>query len=197
MTEQPSIYSAQEQPEPTKNNLPASWDLVTKDIQDRDQMGLQKYKTRLQPFNGRDTLTDVYQELLDAVVYIRTALYERDNAKNSINALCDRVHAANQKWWVDLETGEPIKRNVGELLCLVHSEISEALEGDRKNLQDDKLPHRKMIEVELADAVIRIFDICAGLGLDLGGAFEEKMAYNAIRQDHSHAHRLTQHGKKY
>lgn len=115
----------------------------------------------------------------------------------SINMICERVHAANKRWWEDLHTGEPINRNVGELLCLVHSEISEAMEGHRKNLQDDKLPHRKMIEVELADAIIRIFDIAAGLKLDLGGAFEEKMEYNRTRADHTREHRLAEGGKKY
>jgi len=72
--------------------------------------------------------------------------------------------ARQSGWWTDLNTGEPMhgwppKRNVGELLCLVHSEISEAMEGHRKGLPDDKLPHRSMLEVELADAVIRIFDM--------------------------------------
>jgi len=78
MTEK-NQYSATEQPEPVKNNLPAVWDLVMKDIRDRDQMGLEKYKTRLQPFNGRDAMTDCYQEALDLVVYFRQLLYERDN----------------------------------------------------------------------------------------------------------------------
>ena len=117
--------------------------------------------------------------------------------QHELNRLCALVHKANSKWWVHLETGQPISRNVGELLCLVHSEISEALEGHRKNLMDDKLPHRKMFEVELADAVIRIFDICGGLGLDLGGAFEEKMDYNAKREDHKLEARRLANGKKY
>jgi hypothetical protein len=115
----------------------------------------------------------------------------------AINTLTDEVHAANKKWWLDIETGAPIKRNVGELLCLVHSEISEAMEGHRKNLRDDKLPHRPMIEVELADAVIRILDLAGGLGLDLGGAFAEKMRYNATRADHTHEARRAANGKKY
>lgn len=115
----------------------------------------------------------------------------------ALDCMCRTVHKANKKWWTDLHTGEPIERNVGEMLCLVHSEISEALEGHRKNLMDDKLPHRKMIEVELADAVIRIFDIAAGLGLDLGGAFVEKMQYNANREDHKRENRLKENGKKY
>src|ERR1700676_2364540 len=98
--------------------------------------------------------------------------------RDFINTLGKEVHKANKKWWVDLNTGEPLKRNVGEMLCLVHSEISEAMEGYRKSLPDDKLPLRSMLEVELADALIRILDISAGLNLDLGGAYVEKMAYN-------------------
>lgn len=114
-----------------------------------------------------------------------------------INALCAEVHKANAKWWVCLRTGEPIERNVGELLALVHSEVSEALEGHRKGLMDDKLPHRSMFEVELADTIIRIFDIAGGFGLDLGGAYVEKMAYNAQRADHKREARLAEGGKKY
>ena len=88
-------------------------------------------------------------------------------------------------------------RNVGELLCLVHSEISEAMEGARKNLMDDKLPHRKMIEVELADALIRIFDIAGAYNLDLGNAISEKRYFNANRADHKLENRLKDNGKKF
>jgi len=100
-------------------------------------------------------------------------------------------------WWTDLNTGEPKDRNVGEMLCLIHSEISEAMEGHRKGLMDDKLPHRKMIEVELADAVIRIADLCGGLGLHLGSAIAEKLAYNAQREDHKIEARRAAGGKAY
>jgi len=120
-----------------------------------------------------------------------------DEQSRAINILAAKVHEANAKWWVDLNTGQPLKRNVGELLCLVHSELSEAMEGHRKGLNDDKLPHRSMFEVELADAMIRILDIAAGFNLDLGGAYVEKMAFNAVREDHKHEARLAEGGKKY
>lgn len=117
--------------------------------------------------------------------------------KDEIQGLVWFSHQANKKWWVDLETGEPKERNIGELIALVHSELSEALEAHRKDLMDDKLPNRKGLEVELADAVIRIFDMAGGLGLDLGGAFVEKMAYNANREDHKIENRVKEGGKKF
>ena len=102
-------------------------------------------------------------------------------------------------WWTDLKTGESTleTRNRGELLCLVHSEISEAMEGFRKNMMDDKLPHRKMAEVELADALIRIFDLAGACGFDLGAAMVEKMHYNANRQDHKPENRKLEGGKSF
>lgn len=105
----------------------------------------------------------------------------------------------NSGWWHDMKTGECQlgNRNVPELLCLVHSEISEAMEGYRKDLPDDHLKHRKAFEVELADAVIRIFDLAGGYNLDLAGALVEKLAYNAQRADHKHENRLKEGGKKF
>lgn len=117
--------------------------------------------------------------------------------QHPITMLTAFVHEANKRWWISIYDGKPIERNVGELLMLTVSELAEAMEGHRKMLMDDKLPHRKMLEVELADAVIRIFDIAGGLGLDLAGAFEEKMAFNAVRKDHTTEARLEANGKKY
>ena len=105
---------------------------------------------------------------------------DAETCGHSLKRIVDSIHARNKiaGWWHDPKTGAPLERNVGELLCLVHSEISEAMEAHRKGLMDDKLPHRKGIEVELADALIRICDISGGLGLDLGGAVAEKLEYN-------------------
>ena len=89
------------------------------------------------------------------------------------------------------------KALVGQKLMLIVSEVSEAMEGHRKGLQDDKLPHRPMIEVELADAVIRIADLAGALGLDLGGAIAEKLAFNAQRPDHKPEARQAAGGKAY
>jgi len=106
-----------------------------------------------------------------------------------INALVEHCHAqAKNAGWHD----KP--RETGTCLMLV---VSEAMEGDRKNLMDDHLPNRKMFEVELADAVIRIFDLAGREGIDLGGALVEKLAYNLKRPDHKKENRELEGGKKY
>lgn len=115
----------------------------------------------------------------------------------NLNELAETVHKANEKWWQDPETGLPIKRNKGELIALIHSELSEALEAERKDLMDDKLPHRKGAEVELVDAIIRILDYAGGFQYDLQGAFDEKMSYNRNRKDHTHEARKQAGGKQF
>ena len=66
-----------------------------------------------------------------------------------------------------------------------------------KNLMDDHLPHRKGVEVELADCLIRILDAAASLDLDVAGALIEKNRYNQQRADHKLANRAVSGGKKY
>lgn len=113
--------------------------------------------------------------------------------------------AARSGWWLDAKTGEDVRTWppkffmlwVGTKLALIHSEVSEGLEGHRKGKMDDHLPHRSMLEVELADAVIRICDLAGGLGCDLGGAIAEKLAYNARRADHKPENRAKAGGKAY
>lgn len=182
--------------------------------------------------------------------------------KLKLNELIAKVHAANKKWWHDLETGQPLARNKGELIALIHSEISEMSAGRREGLMDDKLPHRLMEEVECVDALIRALDYAGGFNYkmpdvfmsdcvlprtisetwavptielheacselleserkskpdaaekvlaliskiytygvqnnyDMEGAFNEKMAFNAVRKDHTHEHRRSEHGKKF
>lgn len=88
-------------------------------------------------------------------------------------------------------------REDGTMIALIHSEISEALEGIRKNLNDDHLTSRKMVEVELADAVIRIMDYAGSRGLDVAGALVEKLEYNLNRSDHKRENRAKDNGKKF
>lgn len=78
---------------------------------------------------------------------------------SELNRMAERTGRDNHRWWVDLHTQEEIDRNAGEMCMLVVSELSESMEGDRKDLMDDKLPHRKMNEVEIVDALIRLLDM--------------------------------------
>lgn len=125
--------------------------------------------------------------------------YILDNQGAFINFIKNECHqrSLDAGWYNHPVTHETITRNVPEMLCLIHSEISEALEGYRKNLMDDKLPHRKSIEVELADALIRIADLAGYLSLDLGGAYAEKLIYNESRADHKPENRALDGGKKF
>jgi NTP pyrophosphatase (non-canonical NTP hydrolase) len=113
-----------------------------------------------------------------------------------MNDMASMCRALNDRWWRNPKTGRLKKRNRLEMLMLIVTELAEGAEGERKDIMDNHLPHRKMAEVELADAVIRIFDYAAGHGYDLGGAVVEKCQYNLTRADHSKAARLAPGGKK-
>ena len=87
-----------------------------------------------------------------------------------------QVHqtALEKGWWEQ-------EREIGTLICLMHSELSEAMEAARKNAKDDKLPWRFGLEVELADCIIRIMDFAQRHNLDVAGAIVEKAQYNETR----------------
>ncbi len=114
-----------------------------------------------------------------------------------LNEMAVEIFTKNAHWWHDPVTGARLNRNKGELLMLVVSEVVECMEGERRNLMDDHLPHRKMAEVELADIVIRVLDYAGAYGYDLDGAIAEKRAYNAQRADHKTEARLSASGKKW
>lgn len=113
-----------------------------------------------------------------------------------LNQMAVICRALNDRWWRNPKTGKRIKRNRLALLMLAVTELAEAAEGERKDVMDTHLPHRKMVEVELADCLIRILDYAAGFNLDIGGAFVEKLQYNWTRADHSNDARLRKGGKK-
>jgi NTP pyrophosphatase (non-canonical NTP hydrolase) len=104
----------------------------------------------------------------------------------SINQLVQEAHtnAINKGWWEE-------DRSFGELIALMHSELSEALEDYRNGYAPSQMYYEPThhgtefkpcgIPSELADVVIRIFDACGRYNINLQEAIEEKMAYNATR----------------
>src|SRR3954468_559881 len=142
-----------------------------------DPKGYQLVKVQETNTNGVVTSEIHYRILADGI--------------NEVVQLCHRLSYAGG-WWP-----EDKQRNVPEALCLIHSEISEALEGHRKDKMDEPLPHHKSLTIELADAVIRIADLAGGLNLPLGEALAEKLCYNQLRADHKLAHRAAPGGKKF
>lgn len=119
------------------------------------------------------------REALDAVIKLRELL--PSSTHRDLNTIQDYILTPNR----------------AEKLMLMVSEIAEAMEADRKDLMDDKIPSRKGIEVELADTLIRIFDSAGGLGLDVSGALVEKLEFNAKRADHKPENRIKEGGKSY
>lgn len=65
------------QPNPKHNGHTPTWELVIKDMGKRNELGVAKYGTPLQPFNGRNSLQDAYEEVLDLAVYLRNAIEEK------------------------------------------------------------------------------------------------------------------------
>ena len=93
-------------------------------------------------------------------------------------AMARAVHqnAIDHEWWTDAG------RNDGELLALIHSELSECLEALRDGNQESRaIPDHCSAVEELADAVIRIFDMADARGWDIGGAIVAKHRFNIGR----------------
>jgi len=123
-----------------------------------------------------------------------------------INELAKEIHELNKaRGFYETE------KNIGEMLCLIHSEVSEALECDRngksqKNsaysmeevmaeVQDQhfkrqfELQVKDSFEDELADIMIRVMDLAAFKKIDLEAHIYAKLRYNSLRP--------YRHGKKY
>jgi NTP pyrophosphatase (non-canonical NTP hydrolase) len=124
---------------------------------------------------------------------VGTTSYAR--ALDNLSALCHSI-SVRSGWWAQKD-GSLLERNVGELICLMHSELSEAMEGARKDLPSDHIPGFTMLEEELADVLVRIFDFAGAANLRLSEAFKAKCHYNLHREDHKPEVRHAEGGKQF
>ena len=106
----------------------------------------------------------------------------------TINGLVKTAHkaAADKGFW-------DTKPNLGEKIALIHSELAEALEEVRAGHAPDEVYEvdgkPEGLPIELADAAIRIADLCGHYGIDLNAAVEKKLRYNRTR--------AAKHGKQF
>jgi NTP pyrophosphatase (non-canonical NTP hydrolase) len=101
-----------------------------------------------------------------------------EEIKKAFEAVAQDINTtAVAKGWWDRE------RNDGEMIALIHSELSEALEALRKgNPPDDKIPEYTGVEAEMADVLIRLFDISWARGWRVIDAMLAKMEMNKTRE---------------
>lgn len=120
-----------------------------------------------------------------------------------LKTICHQA-ANDAGWWRHPVTGENVldlkdQFNITVLkasrVSLMHSELSECLEGIRKNTQSDKIPEFTSEEEELADTIIRILDYSGAYNLRLGEAVVAKLQYNLNREDHKISSRKAEGGK--
>ena len=135
----------------------------------QDIKGLEKYGVSIDEAKNENYDWNV-MALEEAADLFKYLVKENEKLRLvAINTLCAQAYeTAKSKGWHEEE------RETGTLLALIHSEVSEALEADRKGDKEN-------FAEELADVCIRIFDLCGLKNIDLEKAILEKMERNKSR----------------
>jgi hypothetical protein len=142
---------------------------------------------------NKETADAIYEDFMASA----EGREEMGAAFNDFQSYCHGL-ALRSGWWHNKDGSPKDITNVDFIaakIALMHSELSEALEGLRKGVMDDHLPHRTMLEVEFADTIIRVLDTAGALGLNVGDALVEKLYYNQQRADHKPENRFAAGGK--
>ena len=94
-----------------------------------------------------------------------------------LNDLADKIQNINQEngWNITKPIDWDDQYKVPAILALIHSEVSEALEAFRHNNKDN-------FAEELIDILIRVLDVCSGLGIDVDTKMQTKLEYNRTRE---------------
>jgi hypothetical protein len=144
------------------------------------------------------------QKRVEDDVYTFTGTFW-DIFRDVFNIACQRVHINNRKkgFWPDNTDvkgsmrlalyPETHGRNAGEMLALMTSEESEALDAVRSGgleHKDDKLPHRSGFFTEICDSVIRAMDGLGGTMAEAGTIIVEKLTYNKDQRGHMHGRKF-------
>jgi NTP pyrophosphatase (non-canonical NTP hydrolase) len=144
-----SLNQPERAPAPNANR--PIWQMVIDDMRERDETGLRKYGTRLQAHNGRDADVDLYQELLDAVVYQRQKIAERAAERDGfVAAACRTEHTPEQYEAALKRIDAPMLRLMHVAMGLV-TEAGEFIDALKAHIFYGKTLDRVNLIEELGD----------------------------------------------
>jgi hypothetical protein len=181
-----------DQPNPTSSpDLPDIMELVREDLKERQVVGLQRYGTPLQPFNGRRALVDAYQESLDMAAYLRQQLWEDESTwgwLKSTKELQEDTYGYNLAFYASLADPEETARYLDWNTTAAVQELAEVREefSWKPWATDEAFVNRDRIRDEVIDVMHFLANILTGLGVDdaeLEVHYRLKQAKNRRRHD--------------